>query len=70
MKKIIAGFLAFFLLTAFETGNPKMFTVTADVATWNEILKVVDLSKADPEKRIAVREFILSQLNDTTINKK
>lgn len=66
MKKLI---ILGFLLTG-QSHAPKLLKVEADLPTWQTILNVIDLSKAEPETRIAVREFILKQLNDTTINKR
>ncbi len=68
MKKLLA---ALFLITISWTNHqPKLLKVQADANTWGAILNVIDLSTAEPKERIAVREFILKQLNDTTINKK
>jgi len=69
MKKIIA-LLSIVVFSAFQTGQPKVFKVQSDLNGWQRVLRVIDLSKAEPEERIAVRDFIINQLNDTTINKK
>lgn len=54
--------------------QPKLLEVKADVNTWNKIIEIIDLSVADPKERVAVKNFIIEQLNkqikaDTT-NKK
>lgn len=70
MKKSILV-LAAFVFASFKLQEPKEknFIVSAPVATWETVLDVIDLSTAEPKQRIAVRNFIVGQLNDTTINK-
>ncbi len=68
MKKLLA---ALFLITiSWQDQQPKLLKVQGDLNTWQAILNVIDLSTAEPKERIAVREYILKQLNDTTINKR
>ncbi len=68
MKKILA--VLFLITVSWTNQQPKLLKVQADANTWSAILNVIDLSTAEPKERIAVREYILKQLNDTTINKK
>ena len=75
MKKALAVIVVFICMSfnsikEQKTEQPKIFKVQSDLAGWQRVLRVVDLSKAEPEERIAVREFIIAQLNDTTLNKK
>lgn len=67
MKKLLI-LIAFIFLISWAD-KPKTLKVEADVNTWAEILSVIDLSEAPAKQRVAVRDFIISQLNDTTINK-
>lgn len=67
--KVIVIYLGL-MFSPFKSPEPKLLTVKADLPTWQVILNVIDMSKAEPEQRIAAREFILRQLNDTTINKR
>jgi len=70
MKNLISV-IAVLLLTSFiPAEQKKLYIIKADLQTWDAVLKVIDLSKAEPEQRIAVREFIIAQINDTTINKR
>lgn len=69
MKKAIA-LLVIIGLSSFQTQQPKIYKVVSDINGWQRVLNVIDLSTAEPKERIAVREFIIAQLNDTTLNKK
>lgn len=68
MKKAILAFTVLFIISWQQP--VKTYKVVADINTWQRILNVIDLSIADPKERIAIRDFIIGQLNDTTINKK
>lgn len=68
MKKILTAIA--FLFIGWNNNPPKLLKVEADANTWQAILNVIDLSKAEPEQRVAVRNFIVNQLSDTTINKR
>lgn len=70
IKRILSIATIFILLSFTSNNNEKEFVVKAQLAQWETILRVIDLSKADPELRVAAREHILRQLNDTTINKR
>ncbi len=70
MKKLLIALTLLFTVSWTSYQQPKLLKVQADVNTWQAILNVIDLSTAEPKERIAIREFILKQLNDTTINKK
>ncbi len=69
MKKLLAV-STILLLTSFKPNADNQYVVKADLKTWEQVLRVIDYSTVPPEQRIAVRDFIISQLNDTTINKK
>lgn len=64
MKKLILCLL----LLSFQQ-QKKLLKVEADAQTWNTILYVIDLSEAPAKDRVAVKEFIIKQITDTTINK-
>lgn len=68
MKKIIT--IAFLIFCSWQNKPAKVFKVETDLATWNRVINVIDLSTAEPRERIMIRDFIISQLNDSTINKK
>ena len=71
MKKAIALLSIVILvgILSFQQ-QPKIYKVQADIKTWDAVIKVIDLSAADPQVRVSVKDFIINQLNDTTINKK
>ncbi len=69
MIKKILMVLAITFLIAFTPNQTKTLKVEADLQTWNTILRVIDFSEAPAKERIAVRDFIINQLNDTTKNK-
>lgn len=64
MKKIIS-ITGLILIIAFtpDYQQPKLFKVEADINTWNKIIEIIDLSVADPKERVAVKNFIIDQLN-------
>lgn len=65
MKKV---FLILLLsLSAFAP--EKKLKVETTAQNWNLILDVIDQSEATPKARIAARNLIIQQLNDTAINK-
>lgn len=70
MKKTISIAVILFAVILYAFQQPKTLKVQADAATWQAILNVIDLSDAPPKDRVAARNFIINQLNDSTINKK
>lgn len=70
MKKTIALLSIVILVGVLSfQQQPKIYKVQADIVTWEAIITVIDLSVADPKTRVAVKELIIKQLNDTTLNK-
>ncbi len=69
-EKLLIALTLLFTVSWTSYQQPKLLKVQADVNTWQAILNVIDLSTAEPKERISVREYILKQLNDTTINRK
>lgn len=70
MKRLIVLVLMVFVTSIGWQKPAKKLRVEADLPTWQAILNVIDLSEAPPKDRVAVREFIIRQLDDTAINKK
>lgn len=68
MKKLLTAIA--FLFIGWQGHEPKLLKVEADANTWQAILNVIDLSEAPAKDRVAIKNFIINQLNDTTINKK
>lgn len=59
-----------FLFIGLQNNAPKLLKVEADANTWQAIINVIDLSEAPAKDRVAAKNFIINQLNDTIINKK
>lgn len=63
MKRIITIIGIIFLIAFTPNYQPQLFKVETDINTWNKIIEIIDLSAAEPKERVAVKNFIINQLN-------